>query len=624
MSETTPRWSERFTEIAPLRRLGDFHLYRARHDDEPCVVAVSQAYVDPSYAKQVVDATVASHEAFSHVAVPTVLDHNAQADLAYVAFACPATHDLGHLIDGFEGKRLPSKALSALISLLIEVLATRGPQADPVRNISAANVLLAPDGRIWFLALGSPLLTHQGVGLPTASVPADFTDPAEIDAAVAGLAYQTLRGTPESSLIKRGWVRIADRLHGRGDAGRFANLDALHRALRVWWAEFDLRADHVELARLIAETLEPRVAVPEEGTIIGGRYRLDRTLGYGRRGAVFLGWDTILDESVALKWVDHQDDELQARLFREVGILRQIRHPHIVGGFDLVLEPGARHVAVMEYVPGDTLADLMARGEAQATLLHHLVEVADALDYLESKRIVHREVKPANIIVGQRGAVLVDLGIARRADIESERITRDYERLGAFRYMTPEQTGGGPATPATDVYAFARVVLEVLVPDAPPLVRSIDARRLMLKAGVPDDLAELVAAALDYEPEKRPRAAALREAIRTALSGAADTRVLDVAHDGRGFALDGVQHKVSSRAARRILVAFANAQGRPLNIEELFAAGWPGERIIASAQKNRVFVALTNLRKSGLEGRIMRIEDGYLLDPALTIALQRA
>lgn len=583
-------------------------------------MAVSQAYVDPSHAEVLINATITTHEAFDHDAVPPVVDHGITNDMAFIAFACAATHDLGHLLDGFvdEAEFLPAKAMSALITLLIDVLASRKPDAAPVRSVSAANVLLAPDGQIWFLALGSDLLTHQGLGLPTAVIDPQLEVPAMANAAAAGLAYLRLRAPLKTNLLaRRGWQKILARLDGHSPP--FADLDELRRTLRVWWTEADMRPDTVELARLIAETLEPRVAVPATGMMVGGRYRLERNIGYGRRGTVFLGWDTTLEQAVALKWVDHQDEELLARLFREVGILRQIRHPHIVGGFDLVLEPGKRYVAVMEYVPGDSLRELVARKTPVVELLHHLIDIADALDYLQSKGIVHRGIRPANIIIGQRGAVLVDLAIARRSEPGGVQITRDNDRLGAFRYMAPEQTTNKAVTPATDVFAFGRILLDLLTGgDRPLLMTPSVVLGWLREAGAPDALSRVVAQSMSFDPDERPTAAELRATLRLDLSPA--TQVLELSKFARQHQVNDDPFAMTSRAARRLLVALAEAHGqRVLSIEELFQVGWPAQKAIASAQKNRVYVNLSILRKHGLDGLIDRIDDGYRLEPSLRI-----
>jgi DNA-binding response OmpR family regulator len=169
------------------------------------------------------------------------------------------------------------------------------------------------------------------------------------------------------------------------------------------------------------------------------------------------------------------------------------------------------------------------------------------------------------------------------------------------------------------VYAFGRIVLEVLAPNSPTLIHPKDAQVALAGGGASDELARLVAQALHYQPALRPTAAALRQALRVHLSGTPTIRSLELDADGQSFALDGEGCAVSSRTARRLLVALAQAHPSALNIEQLFKAGWPGERVVASAQKNRVFVSLSKLRKYGLEGKIDRVDDGYRLAPGLRI-----
>src|SRR5947209_4639601 len=179
---------------------------------------------------------------------------------------------------------------------------------------------------------------------------------------------------------------------------------------------------------------------------------------------VELAEDTLLGRRVALKRM-HRPDDLRAhsRLRREALIGASLTHPNLVSIFDILTTDDGDYVIVMEYVEGETLAErLRRRGKPDlATTLRILTGVSSALDAIHAQRIVHRDVKPGNILLGVDGTVkLADLGIAAVPD--RTRITSDGAVLGTFSYMAPEQLQGTIATRAVDVYALAAVAWEML------------------------------------------------------------------------------------------------------------------------------------------------------------------
>ncbi len=192
------------------------------------------------------------------------------------------------------------------------------------------------------------------------------------------------------------------------------------------------------------------------------RYRTLAPLGAGGMSTVELAEDTLLGRRVALKRL-HQDEATQghSRLRREALIGASLTHPNLVSIFDiLTAEDG--DVIVMEYVEGETLAAFIRRGRPDTAIaMPILTGVSSALDAIHAQRIVHRDVKPGNILLGIDGSVkLADLGIAAVPD--RTRITTDGAVLGTFSYMAPEQLEGTRATPAVDVYGLAAVAFEVL------------------------------------------------------------------------------------------------------------------------------------------------------------------
>ena len=187
-----------------------------------------------------------------------------------------------------------------------------------------------------------------------------------------------------------------------------------------------------------------------------------RHLGTGGMGTVVLARDERLHREVAVKRV-HASGGADAtrRMRREAKLGAGLTHRALVTIFDTLVEDGEL-IIVMEYVAGETLAARLGRGRlAPAEALAVLRPVAEALDHAHAHGIVHRDVKPANVLLGERGTVkLADLGVAIGDD--HSRITHDGAMVGSLSYMAPEQFGPVRATGAADVHALAAVAFEAL------------------------------------------------------------------------------------------------------------------------------------------------------------------
>ncbi|MGZ4305960.1 MAG: serine/threonine-protein kinase [Solirubrobacteraceae bacterium] len=194
------------------------------------------------------------------------------------------------------------------------------------------------------------------------------------------------------------------------------------------------------------------------------RYREIERLGAGGMATVTLAEDTLLGREVALKRVyGTGDPHGSLRLKREALVGASLNHPNLVSVYDAETEDDGDVVIVMEYVEGENLSDLVrskGRIRPEATL-RVLEGVAAALDAIHARGIVHRDVKPANILLGHEGAVkLADLGVADVAD--RTRITSSGAVVGSFSYMAPEQLDGRSPSPGMDIYALAAVAFEML------------------------------------------------------------------------------------------------------------------------------------------------------------------
>ncbi len=264
---------------------------------------------------------------------------------------------------------------------------------------------------------------------------------------------------------------------------------------------------------------------------IEGRYRPIRRLGVGGSAVVHLAEDERLGRKVALKRLHGESgEELVRRFGREARVGASLNHPNIVAVYDtLVDDEGV--VIVMEYVEGETLGEALARGPLElARSLEILTALAAALDNAHAAGVVHRDVKPANVLLGADGSVkLADLGIA--SAIEATRITSVGTVLGTPQYMSPEQLAGEPTGPHSDIYSFGALAFELLAGRSARASRSpIELANELASEPVPDlrdarpetpaGAAELLRAAMAREPDQRPESAGLVAAgLRRAFEG---------------------------------------------------------------------------------------------------------
>ena len=260
---------------------------------------------------------------------------------------------------------------------------------------------------------------------------------------------------------------------------------------------------------------------------MAGRYKILRKLGSGGMAAVYAAEDETLRRKVALKILHVPSDESGTRLKREAKLGAGLRHPHLVTVFDVLME-GPNVVLVMELVDGPSLAELLAeRRLSPDETLEILRPVADALDHAHASGIVHRDVKPPNILVGRAGAELADLGIAHA--LESTRITAHGSVVGTPAYMAPEQLHGEEPSKAADVYALGAVAYEMLAGRAARRGRNqleiIDALRTPVPdlseawPEAPPAAAGVLRRALSDDPGDRPpTATALVDALTAALA----------------------------------------------------------------------------------------------------------
>src|SRR5689334_21956207 len=275
------------------------------------------------------------------------------------------------------------------------------------------------------------------------------------------------------------------------------------------------------------------------GEVIADRYELEELLDHGGMSTVYRGHDRMLERTVALKILHAHfgdDAEYVERFRREARAVAQLSHPNIVTVIDRGEADGQQYI-VFEYIDGESLKQLVDRnGPLPARRAIELaLQVADALAFAHQAGLVHRDVKPQNVLVTEDGeAKVTDFGIARSLDVEHG-VTQTGTVLGTSNYISPEQAGGKPVTPATDVYSLGVVLFELLTGDVPfpgdnfvaVAMKHINEPVPDLAALRPDAPSRLVAAverALEKDPRRRFRSMdELAEELRLCLEELGDS-----------------------------------------------------------------------------------------------------
>ena len=248
-----------------------------------------------------------------------------------------------------------------------------------------------------------------------------------------------------------------------------------------------------------------------------GRYRLDRRLGAGGFGVVWLAWDEKLEREVAVKAMPHERGSGE-RVEREARAAARLNHPGIVAVYELAFDDHEVYL-VSELVRGRTLAELLHAGAVSDRDVARIgVLLCEALAHAHARGVVHRDVKPQNVMVvaepaaGAGFAKLADFGVAHVAS--GDPLTRTGDVIGTLAYMAPEQAEGSPVTPASDVYSLALTLYEAWTGGNPVRAGGMaaTARRLGRplpslsgrRRDLPLELCDMVDAALAPDPAERP------------------------------------------------------------------------------------------------------------------------
>jgi predicted Ser/Thr protein kinase len=267
---------------------------------------------------------------------------------------------------------------------------------------------------------------------------------------------------------------------------------------------------------------------------IAGRFRIEREIGTGGMGAVYLATHLGLERPVAVKIIKREfaaDADVSERFLREARTMAKLRHPNAATIFDAGNLPDGRHYIVMEFVEGETLSQALAReGRFPASKAVNIAtQICEVLEEAHRVGIIHRDLKPSNILLGRRGVCVLDFGVAKVLASSAEATathasTGSGQLIGTPRYMSPEQCLGQRVGARSDLYSLGVLLYEMLA-GRPPFVDPLQSALLVKQATAPapplprlrQDIARPLALAvhslLAKRPEDRPRTAALAKVL---------------------------------------------------------------------------------------------------------------
>jgi serine/threonine-protein kinase len=264
-------------------------------------------------------------------------------------------------------------------------------------------------------------------------------------------------------------------------------------------------------------------AMLSAGQVLANRYSIERPLGRGGMGAVYLAMDQVLGEHVALKVIapvwQHDHAALVERFRREAAAARKVSSPSVIRIHDIGEAPGGLLYLSMEYFAGKTLAQMIAaQGALDAALLRRIIsQVCDGLDAAHRASVIHRDLKPQNVLVGDDELVkLIDFGLAKTALTSSLTVTGLL--LGTPHYMAPEQVRGKNVDARSDIYALGALTYHAATGRPPfegedPIgigfahLTETPPRPRTLNPAINTHLDEMIMAALAKDPSDRPQSA---------------------------------------------------------------------------------------------------------------------
>ncbi|HZI60714.1 MAG TPA: serine/threonine-protein kinase [Pyrinomonadaceae bacterium] len=267
---------------------------------------------------------------------------------------------------------------------------------------------------------------------------------------------------------------------------------------------------------------------------IAGRFRIEREIGTGGMGTVYLATHLGLERPVAVKIIKREfagDADVADRFLREARTMAKLHHHHAAMIFDAGNLPDGRHFIVMEFVDGETLSQVLAsQGRfTPSRAVEIATQICDVLEEAHRLGIIHRDLKPSNILLGKRGVCVLDFGVAKVLASSAESTathasTGSGQLIGTPRYMSPEQCLGQRIGARSDLYSLGVLLYEMLA-GRPPFTDPLQSALLVkqatapapplprLRQDIPRSLALAIHSLLAKRPEDRPRTAAAAKAL---------------------------------------------------------------------------------------------------------------
>jgi len=203
-----------------------------------------------------------------------------------------------------------------------------------------------------------------------------------------------------------------------------------------------------------------------DGRMLANRYRIEALVGRGGMADVYRGTDTMLERPIAVKILTDRSDDIRKRFLREAQSMAKLNHRNIVGVYDAGQADGLSYI-IMELLQGRTLAQIPSGDLTMHTAIRHFIDLLEALSYAHDQGLVHRDVKPANVMVLSDGTIKVmDFGLSRRTS-EMSSVTNAGEIVGTIAYLSPERFLGKVADARSDLYSVGIMMYEVFTGSVP-------------------------------------------------------------------------------------------------------------------------------------------------------------